>query len=141
MKPEDLGPPELLQMEWGTRRNYNRAIFIDEVMHDRWPPTFMVNVVGNPKETSGNLGHSSTLDGAQQIACFYLDSLELQELKRKNPYEQVRPHLSHPDCFEVAVYEEEGSITVECVKCGVVLHELYNKEDDDGFNTSAPEQQ
>lgn len=46
---------------------------------------------------------------------------------------KVIPHLDHVDFLEVAFYgREEGkrpdSVTVECTKCGEVVHEIFNAE-------------
>lgn len=138
MKPEDLGNPDMLHMKWGRRWKYNYGIFIDEVHDEKWPATFLANRAGRPSE---NIGHAGTLAGAMQLACYYLDSKELEILQAQDPFEKVREHLDHSDCFEIAVYGDEAdlNITVECVKCNVVLHELYNKENDHGQNTSPPQ--
>lgn len=44
---------------------------------------------------------------------------------------KVLEHLDHVDRLEVAWYGTEGrpdSVTVECTKCGEVIHELFNAE-------------
>jgi hypothetical protein len=38
------------------------------------------------------------------------------------------PHLAHVDQLEVAVYGDKDSVTVECTRCGEVVHELFNRE-------------
>lgn len=56
-----------------------------------------------------------------------IGSLEPQQLK------MMREH-GHFDCWEVAVYgdsNDPASITVECVKCGIVLVELVNPEQEE----------
>lgn len=54
----------------------------------------------------------------------------VEEIKNPvDPYWKVRSHLGHLDCFEVAHYgdgEVISSVTVECTKCGEVLHDLYD---------------
>jgi hypothetical protein len=57
------------------------------------------------------------------------------ERERKDPavldeFHKIKPHLSHMDCLEIANYAGSESITVECTKCGVVVHELYNRDQD-----------
>jgi hypothetical protein len=56
----------------------------------------------------------------------------------------MRPHLDHPDFLEIAVYEDEigfEAIRVECTKCGMLLHELYNRENDHGQDASPSQQE
>lgn len=50
---------------------------------------------------------------------------------------KVKEHLDHADYLEVATYRKErnpeepiDSITVECTKCGEVVEEIYNADDD-----------
>lgn len=139
MKPEHLGNAEMTHMKWGKRWKYNHGIFIDEVWDDEKGKAayFMANRFGNPSE---NIGQAATLPGALQLACYYLDAKELEALKAENPFDKIRPHLGHADCLEIAVYAKGLSITVECVRCMTVIHELYNAEEDDGYNTRTPEQ-
>ena len=39
----------------------------------------------------------------------------------------MREH-GHPDCWEVATYGDDESVTVECTRCGEVLVELIHPE-------------